>query len=71
MMNCSVEKLLCLNICYGAAEIFQQRKKTTPMPARIPKSVSTFVTHKEVTWSQIAIRKQQENRSAVPLGHNW
>jgi len=41
------------------------------LQAYIPDSVSTFVTHKEVTQSQAAITEQRDNRSVISLGLNW
>lgn len=58
------------NIFCGAADICQQHKKK-PTHACVLKSASTFITLKEVTWSQVAIREWQDKRNAVPLEQNW
>lgn len=40
------------------------------LQAYIPDSVSTFVTYKEVTQSQVAIREQRDTISIISLGQN-
>lgn len=41
------------------------------LQAYIPDYVSTFVTYKEVTQSQLAIREQQDTISIISLERNW